>query len=148
MNRRSLFGFTGVAALLAVLASGCYSPDFGPHLSAVRLNVTEITLNLKDTRVITATLFPDDVDWASRIEMEWATSCGGSVIDFVGNPTEIDEDGRTSSVTIVAISPDEMASVFVRVTPGEGSLVRPRYPPYLSASSMVIVRPDEFEEEI
>ena len=121
-----------MSTVLAVLASGCYSPDFGPYLSAVRLDVTEVTLDLNQTHRFTATVFPDDVNWARRItEVEWATSCGGSVISIM--------DRRMLSATIVAISPDAMATVSVTVTVGGE---------YLSAFSVVVVNPEALEGEI
>ena len=143
-----------MSTVLAVLASGCYSPDFGPYLSAVRLDVEAhrpvyidvggtVVFPFDGTAVFTATLFPDDVNWTDKVEVEWTTPCGGRIIDFHGTtPTRIDGNGRTSSVMVMAISPDDVGFVIVTVTP-----IDPRVPPPY-ASRRVIVRPEEFEEEI
>jgi len=128
MKKRTagLSGILALSAAFAVLVSACYNPRFGPYfmeITGVELNETELDdLVQGDTRILTATLRPSNVNWEG-VRVEWTTDCDGAVVGFFGElPTEF-HGNVTSSVTITADSPGSTrvtVTVTVPVEDGNG----------------------------
>ena len=75
--KKRIAGLSGILVLpmiFAALVSACYSPDFEPEITGVRLDKTEHVLFYTpphfDEHEFTATLLPNNVGW-DRVQVEW-----------------------------------------------------------------------------